>query len=146
MFSLTDVLGKVGDIFTPVASLIDNVHTSEEEKLKLKNSLVSLQNEVTKGQMELLSKAMDLEKKALEAQTAVLTAEANSESWMARNWRPLTMLNFVAVTTLHALGIIEMEAEMSANYLSLVKLGLVGYVGGRTLEKIAPAISKSLGK
>lgn len=146
MFSLTDVLGKVGDIFTPVASLIDNVHTSEEEKLKLKNSLVSLQNEVTKGQMELLSKAMDLEKKALEAQTAVLTAEAGSQSWIARNWRPLTMLNFVIITTLHALGLIDMNPEMSGNYFDLVKLGLGGYVAGRSLEKIAPAISKSLGK
>jgi hypothetical protein len=56
------------------------------------------------------------------------------------------MLNFVAITTLHALGYITMDADMSAKYFSLVEIGLGGYVMGRTLEKVAPAIAQVVKK
>jgi len=88
---------------------------------------------------------MDLEAEALKARKAVLTAEANSQSDIARNWRPVTMLIFVGVTTLHALGFIDMNPEMSDNYFDLVKLGLGGYVAGRSFEKVAPALAKLKG-
>ncbi len=35
----------VSGIFKPAADLIDNLHTSEEEKLKAKAGLVALENE-----------------------------------------------------------------------------------------------------
>ena len=52
----------VADIFKPAADLIDNVNTSEEEKLELRNVLGRFQNEVTTKQIDLLSKQMNLEK------------------------------------------------------------------------------------
>ena len=52
----------VAGIFKPAADLIDNVHTSEEEKLELRNVLGRFQNEVTTKQIDLLSKQMNLEK------------------------------------------------------------------------------------
>ena len=146
MFSLSEVLGKVADVFNPIEKLVDNLHTSTEEKLTLKNQLVSMQNEVAKGQMLLLGKALDLESEALKAKQAIIVAEAQSQSWIANNWRPITMLNFVAITTLHALGYINMDADMSAKYFSLVEIGLGGYVMGRTLEKVAPAIAQVVKK
>ncbi len=145
MFSVSEVLKGIGNVFTPVADLVDNVHTSEEEKLELKNKLISLQNEVTKGQMDLLSKNIDLEQKFLEAQTSILTAETNSDSWLAKSWRPITMLIFLAMTTGHALGLIEMSQEMSDNYFALVKIGLGGYIVSRGVEKAAPSLVKAVG-
>ena len=144
MFSVTEVLEGVGGVFKPLNKLVDNVHTSSEEKLTLRNELVRLQNEVAKGQMELLGKAMDLEREALKAQQAVLTTEASSDSWLTANWRPITMVVFVAVTTLHSLGFIEMSEVMSMQYFGLVKLGLGGYIASRGIEKAAPAIAKAV--
>ena len=98
----------VSGIFEPATKLIDDVHTSTEEKLQLKNALVSMQNEVSKGHIGLLSKQMDLEKQLLEAQSSVITAEAKSESIIAKNWRPVTMLTFVGIiykNCTHYLGI-----------------------------------------
>jgi len=146
LLGFTSAIESIGSIFKPAAALIGDMHTSEEEKLKLNNALVAMQNEVTMKQLELTSQSMDLEKSLMEAQASVITAEANSQSWIARNWRPVTMLNFVAVTTLHALGLIEMDQTMSDNYFLLVQIGLGGYVGGRTLEKVAPAVAGILKK
>lgn len=70
----------VTGIFKPATDLIDNVHTSEEEKLELKNVLVTLQNEVTTKQIDLLSKQMDLEKQLLDAQVSIINTEARSDS------------------------------------------------------------------
>lgn len=134
----------VSGIFKPAADLIDNVHTSEEEKLELKNVLVKLQNEVTTKQIELLSKQMDLEKQLLDAQSSIINAESKSESWMARSWRPITMLTFLVLIVLHALGVIKLETEFAESFMTLVQIGLGGYVVGRSAEKAAPAIAKAI--
>jgi hypothetical protein len=136
----------VSGIFKPAADLIDNVHTSEEEKLELKNVLVKLQNEVTTKQIDLLSKQMDLEKQLLESQASIINTEAKSESWLARSWRPITMLTFVVIIVLHSLGVIKLGDEFALEFMALVKIGLGGYVVGRSAEKIAPAIAAVIGK
>jgi len=142
MISVASVLTKVADIFNPLEKLVDNVHTSGEEKLELRNKLAAIQSEITKGQLELMGKVIDLESESIKAQQAVLVAEAGSESWLASNWRPMTMITFVAMTSLHALGFIDMDAQMSERYFNLVEIGLGGYVVGRSLEKIAPSLAQ----
>lgn len=135
----------VAGIFKPAADLIDNVHTSEKERLELKNVLVKLQNEVTTKQIDLLSKQMDLEKQLLEAQTSILTTESKSESWIARSWRPITMLTFLVIIVLHSLGVKELKPEFAEQFMKLVQIGLGGYVIGRSAEKAAPAVAKAIG-
>lgn len=136
----------VSGIFKPAAELIDNVHTSEEEKLELKNILVTLQNEVTTKQIELLSKQMDLEKQLLDAKASILKTEAKSESWMVRSWRPITMLTFLAIIVLHSLNLIELRPEFAKEFMTLVQIGLGGYVVGRSAEKVAPAVASAIAK
>jgi len=134
----------VSGTFKPAAELVDNVSTTEEERLELKNSLIGLQNEVTKKQIELVSKQMDLEHQLVSAKSEIITAEAKSKSWRTRNWRPLTMLTFVALIVLRALGLIELSESFSHDFMNLVQLGLGGYVVGRSAEKAVPFITKSL--
>jgi hypothetical protein len=136
----------IGGIFKPATDLIDNIHTSEEEKLELRNVLVKLQNEITLQQMALLSKQMDLEKQLLNSQTAIINAEANSESWLARNWRPISMVTFITIIVAHALGFVTLEAAFADQFMSLVQIGLGGYVVGRSAEKAAPAIAAAIGR
>lgn len=78
-----------------------------------------------------------LEGKVLDAQQNIIVAEAQSGSWLAQNWRPLTMLNFVVLITLHWLGFTPEnigEPQVIA-LLDIVKVGLGGYVLGRSAEK-----------
>ncbi|MBV1922322.1 MAG: holin family protein [Pseudomonadales bacterium] len=135
----------ISNIFKPAADLIDNVHTSEEERLTLKNALVELQSEVTKKQIELVSKQMDLERRLLDSKSNIIMSEANSESWITRSWRPITMLTFLILVVLNSLGLITLEEQFSHDFMTLVQIGLGGYVVGRSAEKAIPSIVKSLG-
>lgn len=80
---------------------------------------------------------------AIEAAAAgIINTEAASQHWLAANWRPLTMLVFVGLIVSRWLGY-SAENMTEAEYLSiydLVKIGLGGYVVGRSAEKIVPKI------
>lgn len=138
------VLDFISGIFKPATELIDELHTSEEEKLQLRNSLVKLQNEVTMKQLELLGKQMDLEKELLDARSKVTVSELTGASWLQRNWRPITMFIFVGLIVLDTLDLLPGSAKLPDGFMSLVKIGLGGYVIGRSVEKAGPAIAKSL--
>jgi len=136
----------VSSVFKPAAELIDNIQTSEEEKLKLKNVLVKLQNDVTTKQIDLLSKQMDLEKQLLDAQAGIINTEAKSESWIARSWRPITMLTFLVIIVLHSLSVITLKPDFANQFMTLVQIGLGGYVVGRSAEKLAPKVTEAIRK
>ncbi len=140
------IMNFVSGVMKPAAELVDNVSTTEEERLELKNVLVDLQNEVTKKQIELVSKQMDLERQLIDAKSSIITEEAKSGSWVTRSWCPLTMLIFVAIIVLQALGVVRLEEEFSHDFMVLVQLGLGGYVAGRSAEKAIPSIANALKK
>ena len=47
-----NILGFIGEIFKPAATLIDGMHTSTEEKMVLNNQLTVIQNELTSKVIE----------------------------------------------------------------------------------------------
>ncbi len=80
----------------------------------------------------------------LEAATQVIVSEAKGESWLQRNWRPLTMLTFTGLIVMHWLGWTAenlTEAEI-VGLLDIVKIGLGGYVVGRSVEKAVKEYKK----
>ena len=143
---LSEVLGFVRNIFKPASDLIDELHTSEEEKLKLRNELVRLQNQVTEKQLQLMTKQLDLDRQVIQSQTQMMIAESQSDSWLAKNWRPVTMLTFLFLIVLYSLGLINLEEYFAKEFMLLVQIGLGGYVIGRSAEKALPSIAKSLSK
>ncbi len=130
-----NLLSLVGDIFKPAAELIDNLHTSTEEKLEAKANMMQVQT-------MFLTHALDFESKALESKARIIEAEAKSEHWVTATWRPVTMLAFVAAILAYWFGLtpesVPEEAVMAM--FSLVKIGLGGYVVGRSAEKIVPGV------
>jgi hypothetical protein len=122
-----NIFSFIGEIFKPAADLIDNLHTSTEEKLALKNKLTVIENTMT-------SKTIEYETKLLEAKTSIITAEATGESWIQRNWRPITMLTFLALVVCDSFG--WLVNPLAAEAWTLLQLGLGGYVVGRSGEKI----------
>jgi hypothetical protein len=124
-----NIFSGIAGLFKPVASLIDNITTSDEERLKLGNELAQIQNNVE-------MKVLDLESQLLKSQSSIIVAEANGQSWMQRNWRPITMLTFLVLVVCDSFGLLSFRLSESA--WDLLKLGLGGYVVGRSAEKIIP--------
>ena len=116
---------------TPVTNLIDELHTSDEEKGTLQLEFQKVTNEIT-------GKVIALESQLLESKTSIIVAEAKSQSWAARNWRPITMLTFLVLVVLDSFGVLA--SPLAPEAWTLLQIGLGGYVTGRSIEKIAPAL------
>ena len=123
-----NILSFIGEIFKPAAKLIDDLHTSDEEKLTLKNKLTVIQNEMH-------SKVIDYETKLLASQSSIIIAEASGQSWMQSSWRPLTMLTFLGLVVFDSFG--WLANPLAAEAWTLLQIGLGGYVTGRSIEKVA---------
>lgn len=121
----------------PVTRLIDDMHTSEEERLAVKAKLFELQTGLT-------TRLMDYEARLLEAKTQVITAEAQGQSWLQRSWRPITMLTFLVLVVADTFGLTAFRLADEA--WTLLQIGLGGYVIGRSAEKLAPQIAKVMRK
>lgn len=134
---MAGVWGFLAGIIKPVADLIDNVHTSEEERLEIKAKLFQMQNEMS-------AKVMDYEARLLEAQTKVITAEAQGQSWLQRTWRPITMLTFLVLVVADTFGLTEFR--LAAEAWTLLQIGLGGYVVGRSAEKVIPKVTEVMRK
>jgi len=91
-----------------------------------------------------------LEQTRLEVRGQAVQAEATGESWLQRNWRPLTMVWFSALIGGYWFGFTpdNLSNEAVLSLFGLIKLGLGGYVIGRSAEKITKELSGSglLGK
>ena len=132
-----NVLGLIGQIFKPATELIDNLHTSEEEKLQQKAQLLALQT-------SFLTEALDYEQEQLKAKTEIIIAEAKGGSWIQRNWRPITMLTFLALVVLDQTG--QLAFRLAGEAWTLLQIGLGGYVVGRSVEKVVPSAVSALKK
>lgn len=131
----------IGSIFKPATELIDNLHTSTEEKLIQKGAMLTTQ-------VKLLEYALEYEQEQLKAKAEIIVAEAKSESWITRNWRPITMLSFVASILGYWFGLTPdtLPPESVDNMFTLIQIGLGGYVVGRSAEKIVPGLIESFKK
>lgn len=123
--------------------------------LKLIDKLIPDRGAAQAAQLKLLELQQDGQLKELDASVKLalagaenVKADAQSEGWLSRSWRPVTMLTFTALIVARWLGWAAPELS-EAEYLKLweiVEFGLGGYVVGRSVEKIAPAIVAGLKK
>lgn len=80
------------------------------------------------------------------AQSDIVKTEASSNHWLAANWRPILMLTFGALIVARWFGWAAPNLS-EAEYIKLwdiVQLGLGGYVVGRSVEKVVPAIADAI--
>jgi hypothetical protein len=85
---------------------------------------------------------LDAQLKTFLAGAGIVQAEAQSSNWLTASWRPITMLVFVALIVARIFGFTS-EHISEAEYMQLwdlVKLGLGGYVVGRSVEKVVPGV------
>lgn len=126
---MPDILGFISGIFKPAVDVFDEAHFSGEEKALVRNELARIQNEVT-------LRFVELERDLTLAQTDVIKAEATQGSWLAQNWRPATMLTFVALLVYTWMTSDGITAELQAEMMAIIKWTMGVYVGGRSIEKV----------
>jgi hypothetical protein len=114
------IFNWIGDLFGGANKIIDNLHTSDEEKLKLRNELGKI-----KAQMH-------------EKSVSLMTAEVKSDHFIVAAWRPLCVLMLIGLIIADAYGV----ASAPEQIYDLANLFLTTYAGGRSLEKITKAIKK----
>lgn len=123
----TAFISIITGLFEPAAKLIDEMHTSDDERLEAKRKMLHLETELTKFY---ITKEAD----ALKMRADIVNSEAKSEHWLTATWRPITMLTFLALVVGDSLGFLPNELNEQA--WTLLQLGLGGYVVGRTGEKV----------
>jgi len=124
-------LGFLSGLIKPVTDLVDNLHTSDEERLEAKGVLLELQT-------GLMSQTLAYEQKLAEAQASIIVAETQSPHFITSAWRPITMLTFVLLVVWSQFTGMEVPDDL----WFVIKLGLGGYVGGRSVEKSVASVVK----
>jgi len=118
--------GGAKDLVEGVGGVIDNLHTSKEEKLEAKQKMQEL----------VASYETQMEKEI----STRWEADMKSDSWLSKNVRPLVLIFLVLSTVLLIFidaGVINFVVEAKwTDLLQLVLITVIGaYFGGRSLEK-----------
>ncbi len=144
-FALLPLIGKiVGPILGKVFGIVDQLVVDKDLNTKIKAQI----------KMAIMSMNHTEFVAVLKAQASIIVAEAQSGSWLARSWRPMIMMLFGFIILNNYviypyLSLFFEEAPMldiPKDMWSLLKLGIGGYVVGRTVEKISPGIMDKLKK
>lgn len=141
MNPITQLLtGGFSGIINSVSGILDKFITNPEEKLKAQLQLTQMGN-------DLQIKAMEADKEFAVQQASVIVAEAKSESWLARNWRPLIMCEFgfiIGYNYIIAPMFGVQSLPIVPDMWSLLKLGIGGYIIGRSAEKTIPSAIEAI--
>lgn len=129
------LLALLGRIFDPLAALLDEAATSASAREAARVKLAAVKADA-------FSAALAFEEDRLATAARLVAAKAGGQSWLQRNWRPLTMLCFLFLVMADSFGLLAFR--LSAEAWGLLQIGLGGYVVGRSVEKIAPQIKSSL--
>jgi hypothetical protein len=118
--------GGAKDLVEGVGGVIDNLHTSKEEKLEAEQKIKEL---IANYEVEMEKNITDRWK-----------ADMNSDSWLSKNVRPLVLIFLVVCTVLMIFidaGTISFVVEQKwTDLLQLVLITVIGaYFGGRSFEK-----------
>ena len=118
--------------------LVDHFFPSEKDKADAKAKLIDL---AQRGELAKIAAA-----------SGVVEAEAQSEHWLTANWRPIAMLTFVVIIANNYILYPYLSLFWSAaptlaippDMWALLKIGLGGYVVGRSVEKSAGRVAHAL--
>ena len=116
-----------GDFLNNVNKIVDNISTSDEERMTLKSKLKQI--------------ILDAETKLEQEITQRNTNDMKSDSWLSKNVRPMTLIFLIVCTLLLIFidaGMIEFNVK--SEFVTLLSTTLVTtisfYFGSRGFEKI----------
>jgi hypothetical protein len=126
------ILGKIfsggaTELVKGVGGVIDELHTSKEEKLEAERKIKDM----------IMGYEAEMQKQVTER----WKVDMQSDSWLSKNIRPLVLIFLVVSTVLMIFidaGVIAFEVKDTwVDLLQLVLITVIGaYFGGRSLEKV----------
>jgi hypothetical protein len=135
MSLLKAMIAPIAGVFTKALDVIDKFVLDKDLAAKLKAEMQMRMIEL--AQTELIT--------ALQGQIDIITAEIKGESWMQRNWRPTLMMVCIAIIFNNYvfapyIGLFfpdkQLMLELPGGLWALLNVGVGGYIGARTIEKI----------
>ena len=119
--------GGAAELVKGIGGVVDNLHTSAEEKLEAERKIKEL----------IASYQVEMEKNI----TRRWEADLKSDSWLSKNVRPLVLIFLIVCTMLLIFiyaGALNFEVKSSwVDLLQLVLITVIGaYFGGRSIEKV----------
>ena len=127
-----NILGKIfsggtADLVKGVGGVIDNLHTSKEEKLEAERKIKEI----------IANYEVEMEKNI----TSRWEADLKSDSWLSKNVRPMVLIFLIVCTMLLIFidaGAIKFNVKDSyIDLLQMVLITVIGaYFGGRSFEKV----------
>ena len=127
--SLLKGLGSLlgGDTIKDVGNIIDNLHTSEDEKLEAKQKLESLLIQAEQAAQTQVSQRWE--------------ADMKHGSWLSKNIRPITLVFLTAVFVILSvfdgnLGDFTIAESYVPVYQTLLITVYGAYFAGRSIEKV----------
>ena len=121
----------------PISGIVDSVS-------ELVGQLTLPARERKELEAGLLKLIQEWERELTRARASVVRDEVKG-TWLQRSWRPLVMLVFAVIILIGTFTSLPILADTS-RFWDLLEIGLGGYVGGRSGEKMAKAIFKIKGK
>lgn len=103
------ILNFIKDLFTPAAKAIDELVTSDEERMKLQVELEKVRASVAERMLEYDKQVLDLQSKLLETASNVHIAESKSESAFTRLYRPIIITCMFLLITLNSFGLLKVQ-------------------------------------
>ena len=135
----TDIVsGGVDKVIDSVGDGLDKLFTSDEEKLKAQNMLEQIRSKMKTTIIQSLATNQKLK-------ADVIMEEIKGESFIQRNWRPITMLLFAYIIANEYIIAPYIEVLFNVNLKpkaldpemwSLLKLGMGGYIGALGVKKV----------
>lgn len=131
------LLGLLAPLLGKVVGTIGNIIDQKVEDKDLANKLKA------EAAAQILNQDNEEYLTHLKEAASVIRAEAQSESFIARNWRPIIMLlfggiianNYILFPWFNALGLPAVTMNIPPDMWALLKLGIGGYVVSRGVEK-----------
>ena len=119
--------GGAADLVKGVGGVIDNLHTSKEEKLEAERKIKEI----------IANYEVEMEKNI----TSRWEADLKSDSWLSKNVRPMVLIFLIVCTMLLIFidaGAIKFNVKDSyIDLLQMVLITVIGaYFGGRSFEKV----------
>ena len=130
------IFSFISSIIGPIGKILDDVITSDEERLTLRNELAKIEAGVT-------VKAIELDKKIVGDQTKIQVAELKQESWFVKAARPfatwalvsIILFTYVAAPFIRYIWDIDIP---KIDDTAIITLGAISgtHTLGRSIEKV----------
>lgn len=128
-------MGWLGGAFNLLGSVVSGIFGLRKEQSGMIQNGLKVLNDVNSSAAQ---------REAAVAQ--IISAEATSGYWLAAVWRPLAMVIFLGFLISFWFGytppnMMGPMPPMIAELFGLIKLGLGGYIGARTVEKVMQQVN-----